>query len=217
MSLELKKRLFTSITLLLSTIIMFFSNLFFVFFLIIFLTVGIVEFLNIINRIHKNIFKKMISNALFISYIFVLFSILLQFSVFYNLKIIIFTIILICISSDIGGYIFGKIFMGPKLSRISPNKTYAGMAGSFLLSIIAASIYSEFFIEKISNITIQEFIFVLIISLISQIGDLIISFFKRKAKLKDTGHILPGHGGLLDRLDGIVFVFLFLFFAKFII
>ena len=107
--------------------------------------------------------------------------------------------------------------MGPKLSRISPNKTYAGMAGSFLLSIIAASIYSEFFIEKISNITIQEFIFVLIISLISQIGDLIISFFKRKAKLKDTGHILPGHGGLLDRLDGIVFVFLFLFFYKFII
>ena len=126
-------------------------------------------------------------------------------------------IMLICIFTDIGGYIFGKIFMGPKLSRISPNKTYAGMAGSFLLSIIAASIYSEFFIEKISNITIQEFIFFLIISLISQIGDLIISFFKRKAKLKDTGHILPGHGGLLDRLDGIVFVFLFLFFAKFII
>ena len=111
MSLELKKRLFTSITLLFSIMIMFFSNLFFVFFLIIFLTIGIVEFLNIINKIHKNIFKKMISNALFISYIFVLFSILLQFSVFYNLKIIIFTILLICISSDVGGYFLVKNLM----------------------------------------------------------------------------------------------------------
>ena len=128
-----------------------------------------------------------------------------------------FLILLICIFTDIGGFIFGNIFKGPKLSKISPNKTYAGMIGGFFLSILAALFYMTIYLEKIDQIKIQEFLFVLIISLVSQVGDLIISFFKRKAKIKDTGKILPGHGGLLDRLDGIIFVFLFLFFAKFII
>ena len=128
-----------------------------------------------------------------------------------------FLILLICIFTDIGGFIFGNIFKGPKLSKISPNKTYAGMIGGFFLSILAALFYMTIYLEKIDQIRIQEFLFVLIISLVSQVGDLIISFFKRKAKIKDTGKILPGHGGLLDRLDGIIFVFLFLFFAKFII
>ena len=201
MSLELKKRLFTSITLLLSTIIMFFSNLFFVFFLIIFLTVGIVEFLNIINRIHKNIFKKMISNALFISYIFVLFSILLQFSVFYNLKIIIFTILLICISSDVGGYFFGKKFNGPKLTKISPNKTIAGSIGALFLSSLTSTITISYLINEI---TLKSFLLGIIISFGVQIGDLFFSFLKRRAHLKDTGNILPGHGGILDRIDGII-------------
>ena len=91
------------------------------------------------------------------------------------------------------------------------------MIGGFFLSILAALFYMTIYLEKIDQIKIQEFLFVLIISLVSQVGDLIISFFKRKAKIKDTGKILPGHGGLLDRLDGTIFVFLFLFFAKFII
>ena len=201
MSLELKKRLLTSTTLLLSIIVMFISNLFFIFFLIIFLTIGIVEFLNIINRIHKNIFKKMISNALFISYIFVLFSILLQFSVFYNLKTIIFTILLICISSDIGGYIFGKKFNGPKLTKISPNKTIAGSIGALFLSSLTSTITISYLINEI---TFQSFLLGIIISLGVQIGDLFISFLKRRARLKDTGNILPGHGGILDRIDGII-------------
>ena len=201
MSPEFKKRLFTSIALLLSIMIMFFSNLFFVFFLIIFLTVGIIEFLNIINKIHKNIFKKIISNALFISYIFVLFSILLQFSVFYNLKIIIFTILLICISSDIGGYIFGKKFNGPKLTKISPNKTIAGSIGALFFSSLTSILTISYLINEI---TFKSFLLGIIISLGVQIGDLFFSFLKRQARLKDTGNILPGHGGILDRIDGII-------------
>ena len=201
MSLELKKRLLTSTTLLLSIMVMFISNLFFIFFLIIFLTIGIVEFLNIINRIHKNIFKKMISNALFISYIFVLFSILLQFSVFYNLKTIIFTILLICISSDVGGYFFGKKFNGPKLTKISPNKTIAGSIGALFLSSLTSTITISYLINEI---TLKSFLLGIIISFGVQIGDLFFSFLKRRAHLKDTGNILPGHGGILDRIDGII-------------
>ena len=201
MSLELKKRLFTSITLFFSLMIMFFSNLFFIFFLIIFLTLGIVEFLNLINKIHKNIFKKIISNTLFISYIFVLFSILLQFSVFYNLKIIIFTILLICISSDIGGYFFGKKFNGPKLTKISPNKTIAGSIGALILSSLTSIITISYLINEI---TLKSFLLGIIISFGVQVGDIFFSFLKRRARLKDTGNILPGHGGILDRIDGII-------------
>ena len=201
MSNEFKKRLFTSIILLFSIAIMFFSNLFFVFFLIIFLTIGIVEFLNIVNKIHKNIFKKIISNTLFISYIFVLFSILLQFSVFYNLKIIIFTTLLICISSDVGGYIFGKKFNGPKLTKISPNKTIAGSIGALFLSSLTSTISISYLINEI---TLKSFLLGIIISLGVQIGDLFFSFLKRRARLKDTGNILPGHGGIIDRIDGII-------------
>ncbi len=201
MSSEFKTRLLTSIILFLSAITMFFSNLIFVFFLIIFLTLGIVEFLNIINKLHKNIFKKIISNTLFIFYIFILFSILLQFSIFYNLKIIIFTILLICISSDVGGYIFGKIFNGPKLTKISPNKTIAGSIGAFFLSSLTSLSLISYLIN---DITIKTFLIGIIISLGVQIGDLFFSYLKRQARLKDTGNILPGHGGILDRIDGII-------------
>ena len=125
----------------------------------------------------------------------------------------IFLLILItCISTDIGGYIFGKIFKGPKLTKISPNKTYAGMFGSFFLSIISASIYFNnlsLFSKSYDDgeIGLQIMIKVLFISLASQIGDLTISFLKRKSKIKNTGKIIPGHGGLLDRIDGMIFAF----------
>tara|TARA_B100001989_G_C24337039_1_gene363048 strand:+ start:55 stop:459 length:405 start_codon:yes stop_codon:yes gene_type:complete len=112
--------------------------------------------------------------------------------------------------TDIGGYIFGKIFKGPRLTKLSPKKTYSGVIGSFFISLISGLIYVKYFGQK-SRIILEsdpEFMILLIlfISLVSQIGDLIISYFKRKAKLKDTGKILPGHGGFLDRIDGIVFV-----------
>ena len=129
------------------------------------------------------------------------------------------TIILICITSDIGGYVFGKILKGPKLTKISPNKTYAGVFGSFLLSLIAGLIYINYFDKKeiIDSDLVSIFLTILFISLISQIGDLVISYFKRKAKLKDTGKLLPGHGGLLDRIDGLIFVFPALFILVLII
>ena len=119
-------------------------------------------------------------------------------------------ILLICISTDIGGYIFGKIFKGPKLTKISPKKTYAGVVGGFFLSIIFANIltnYSELFTDRSFNFGRDEFFFVLIISTVSQIGDIVISYFKRSSKIKDTGKLIPGHGGILDRIDGMIFAF----------
>jgi len=117
-------------------------------------------------------------------------------------------IITVCIFTDIGGYTFGKILKGPKLIKISPNKTYTGVFGSFLLPLVAGLIYIYYFgnIEIVETNNFNVFLMILLISFISQIGDLIVSYFKRKAKLKDTGKILPGHGGLLDRIDGLVFV-----------
>ena len=113
---------------------------------------------------------------------------------------------LICVFTDLGGYIFGKIFKGPKLTKISPNKTYAGMFGSFFLSIISINLFVNYTSLNL-YFTKQLFIFVVLISAISQIGDILISFFKRKSKIKNTGKIIPGHGGLLDRIDGMIFAF----------
>ena len=110
----------------------------------------------------------------------------------------------VCISTDIGGYIFGKTFKGPKLIKISPNKTYAGMIGGYFLSIIFILSYS-YYLEI--ETTIALFIITIFVSSISQIGDIIISYFKRLSKIKNTGNIIPGHGGLLDRIDGMIFSF----------
>ena len=119
-------------------------------------------------------------------------------------------LIIVCIFTDIGGYIFGKIFKGPKLTKVSPNKTYSGVIGSFLISLLFGLIYIKYLGQKSRILLETDLIFIILlilfISLVSQIGDLIISFFKRKARLKDTGKILPGHGGFLDRIDGIIFV-----------
>ena len=127
-----------------------------------------------------------------------------------NFNINVFLLIItICIFTDIGGYIFGKIFKGPKLTKVSPKKTYSGVFGGFLLSLIAGLIFNNYFFidQKIFNKDLFLIMLILFISTISQLGDLIISYFKRKAKIKDTGKIIPGHGGLLDRIDGMIFVF----------
>ena len=111
---------------------------------------------------------------------------------------------LICVSTDIGGYIFGKIFKGPKLTKISPNKTYAGMIGGYFLSLLFISLYFDYINH---HVTITWFVTAILISSVSQIGDIIISYFKRLSKLKNTGNLIPGHGGLLDRIDGMIFAF----------
>ena len=121
-------------------------------------------------------------------------------------------ITLTCVSTDLGGYIFGKIFGGPKLTKLSPKKTYSGMIGAFVFSIVVLILFNKynFISDYYSNKTNINFIFViLIISSVSQIGDIIVSYFKRKAKIKHTGRIIPGHGGLLDRTDGMIFAFPF--------
>jgi len=127
-------------------------------------------------------------------------------------------VVIICVSTDIGGYVFGNIFKGPKLTKISPNKTYSGVIGSFLLSLI----FTNLFLDFLSNVetfefTKEMFLFILLVSLVSQIGDIIISYFKRKSKIKDTGTIIPGHGGILDRIDGMIFAlpFAYVFFLNF--
>ena len=118
-------------------------------------------------------------------------------------------LIIISVSTDIGGFTFGKIFKGPKLTKISPKKTYAGVIGSFIFSILIGTFFIKYYLNIYSN-NIQfnnNFIFLIcILSLISQIGDLIISYFKRVSKLDNTGELIPGHGGILDRIDGIIFV-----------
>ena len=108
----------------------------------------------------------------------------------------------ICISTDIGGYFFGKIFKGPKLTKISPNKTISGAVGSFIFSIFLVPIF-YFSFNNFNNIFNLIFIS-FTISFFCQLGDLLVSYLKRRAKVKDTSNILPGHGGLLDRIDGML-------------
>ena len=125
-------------------------------------------------------------------------------------------ILFICIFTDIGGYAFGRIFKGPKLTKISPKKTYAGVIGGYLFALIFITVFlnnlnhfSEITNIEISSqkITIKNFALTIFISSISQLGDIFISYFKRKSKIKNTGKIIPGHGGLLDRIDGMIFAF----------
>ena len=148
-----------------------------------------------------NNMNKDISNKIF-GFIFFLFS----FYAFYDLSIELFLlifVIMICISTDIGGYFFGKILKGPKLTAISPNKTYAGMIGGYILSLIFLSAIINF--ADYPGTPFQLFIITILLSTVSQVGDIIVSYFKRQASIKNTGNLIPGHGGLLDRIDGMIF------------
>ena len=122
-------------------------------------------------------------------------------------------VLLICISTDIGGYIFGKILKGAKLTKISPKKTYSGVFGGYLLSIIVANSFIDY-VDL--NFHIKEFVIVIVISTISQIGDITVSYFKRLSKIKNTGNLIPGHGGILDRIDGMIFAFPFFYIINLI-
>ena len=198
---NLQKRLFTSIILLSLILLIFSYNLALVYFLIIFGVLSILEFIQLIKKIKLKIISQIFINFIFISYIFIFTVLFFSFVNLSNLKILLFILLLGCVASDIGGFIYGKIIKGPKLTRISPNKTYAGVAGSFVLSILLIFLlfnyYTQIFSYKILVVAVVTSIF-------CQLGDLFFSFLKRKAKLKDTGKIIPGHGGVLDRLDGIL-------------
>ncbi len=156
-----------------------------------------------------NLSKKKPYNILGIIYILLSFYSIYRLRNDFNDDYFYFLFVMtICIATDIGGYVFGKIIKGPKLIKISPNKTYAGSIGGYFLAII----FSIFLLnDKNLNTQIEVdlniFLFVFLISTISQIGDILISYFKRLSKIKDTGKIIPGHGGLLDRVDGMIFAF----------
>jgi phosphatidate cytidylyltransferase len=137
-------------------------------------------------------------------FLFLLISFFTFYEVSNELFDVIFVII-ICISTDIGGYFFGKIFKGPKLTKVSPNKTYAGMLGGYFLSLISLTII--FALVDYKESLIKLLILAILISTISQLGDILISYFKRLSKIKNTGKLIPGHGGLLDRIDGMLFSF----------
>ncbi len=200
---EFEKRLLSSLILI--PIAIFFiiqGSVFFTFFLSILFLVTSYEWFKMNKK--NNLFK-------ILGIFFLLFSFYAAFKIRdeNNFKLFLF-IVIICIFTDIGGYIFGKIFKGPRLTKISPKKTYAGVVGSFLLSLISGLIFVNYLNKdsiKLNTEVLPLFLIILIISFISQVGDLVISYFKRKAKLKDTGKIIPGHGGLLDRIDGLIFVF----------
>ena len=155
----------------------------------------------------------------FLGYVFLLLSFYTAYLIREDL-ILFLSIILICILTDIGGFVLGKTFKGPKLTKISPKKTYAGLIGGYFFSLIFTNILvnnSEIFTQKYYSFGVDEFIFVLIISSISQIGDIIISYFKRLSKIKDSGKLIPGHGGILDRIDGMIFAFPFYYIYNLII
>jgi len=197
---DIKKRLYTSLALLSIVFLTVKFNFFLLYILIVFGTFSLIEFFNIIKIISKNKFLKLIQNLLFIIFIFSFCFLFFFFSNTYQLKIIIFILLFGCISSDIGGLIIGNIFKGPKLTKLSPKKTISGAFGSIFFSIIIVNILFFYFIGILSFNIIAVSI---LVSLGCQTGDLFFSFLKRKAKIKDTGNILPGHGGVLDRLDGI--------------
>ena len=125
----------------------------------------------------------------------------------YNLNFL--WLILIAWLTDIGGYIFGKLFGGPKLIKISPNKTWAGAVGSLILSQFAFLI---FFLNPDYKLNLNIFFFQILLSIIGQAGDILMSYIKRINNKKDASNFIPGHGGFLDRVDGLIWIFIFGYF-----
>ena len=208
MTLELKKRIITSICLLSLLLLMFFYTFILIVSLIVVAIICWVEFYALISKIlvqdnfkdkFLRFFYKMLSLLYLSTIVYFVVSARSQKS---EIEVIISFSILVSIMSDIGGLVVGKIIKGRKLTKVSPNKTVSGSIGSFVFSISLIPFFTNYLPEYEFLIL---FIFTIVISLISQIGDLFISLLKRKAKVKNTSDLLPGHGGILDRVDGIIF------------
>jgi len=208
MTIELKKRILTSLLLLMGLSLMYFYVFILIGALILIGIICWIEFYSMISKIFyndtlKNEVLRFFFKALSLFYLScTIFFILYVKSIKPEFQIFIIYSLLVSITSDIGGFTFGKFFKGMKLTKISPNKTIAGSIGSFFFSIMLI----PFFMSLNSEYSFPYMIVItLLISIISQLGDLFISFLKRKAKVKDTSDLLPGHGGVLDRMDGIIF------------
>ena len=208
MNLELKKRIVTSILLFFLLYLMINYSYILIISLIIISVVTWIEF----NSLIYKVFKKNKKKNLIIKFLFKLLSLIylssLVFLILYieteqtNLKICLIYSILVSIVTDIGGLSIGRTIKGKKLTKISPKKTISGSIGSFLFSLVLVPI---FYNELLEYNLLYLIIITLLISLTSQVGDILISYLKRRAKVKDTSDILPGHGGFLDRIDGIIF------------
>ena len=207
---ELQKRILSSLVLV--PIALFFiikGTYFFNFFILICLALSIYEW-------HYMSIKKEYKIPGIIFLILSFYSAFFFRNEFYGDYLYFIIILFICIFTDIGGYAFGKFFKGPKLTKISPKKTYSGVVGGYLFSIIFITLFFNNldFISELTKIEVtpkqlsfENFFLTIYISTASQFGDIIISFFKRKSNIKDTGKIIPGHGGLLDRIDGMIFAY----------
>ena len=219
MSKNLKKRIITSAILLSLLIIINFSKLFVVGVFIVILFICI-EFSEILSKLvgpglikhhrYSSHPEKLNLKYLFLQIIAIFYVLIVfggsSFEIHGRIgsPVVFLFVISVCFFSDIGGYVIGRTIGGKKLTKISPNKTVSGSIGSFLFSILPLLLFYNFDQHEYS-FSINNILFCLLISLVCQLGDLFISYLKRKAKIKDTGVILPGHGGLLDRVDGIIF------------
>ena len=205
MDIELQKRLLSSLIMIPAALFFILKgSIFFTFFLF-------VVFITTSNEWLEMCKKNKLIKFLGLIFLIVSFYLAYRLRVYEGAYVFIF-VVLISVCTDIGGYIFGKLLKGPKITKISPNKTFSGVVGGFVISLIGALVFYEYMPVNFSSnfgksisLDLYLFFIILMISTVSQIGDLIISYFKRLAKIKDTGKLLPGHGGFLDRVDGIIF------------
>ena len=206
---DLLNRLLTSIVLI-SLLVLSFNYSYILIISLIFVSlISWIEFQGLISKIFKKKsikinFYKITINGLSLIYLTMFSAIIFSGISQDNAKMNMLYLFSICICSDVGGLLFGKIFKGKKLTKISPNKTISGSVGSFILSLCLVPIFHLLLSNQFSNL-IDLILLAILVSFLCQLGDLFISFLKRKAKVKDTGDLLPGHGGILDRIDGILF------------
>ena len=205
---ELKKRISTTAFLMSLLTAMYFYSFVMIIALIVIAMIVWIEFYALISKIlPRNKLKDKLLRFVFKAISLLYLSLLVYFifsieSYYPNLKLYLLYSVLVAVLSDVGGLVIGKTFKGKKLTKFSPNKTVSGSIGSFIFSL---SLIPFFQGKLIAYSLLILIIITILISLTSQLGDLFLSFLKRKAKVKDTSDILPGHGGFLDRVDGIIF------------
>ena len=211
---EFKNRLISSILMVPAIIfIVFLGSYYFIFFLYLCFAISVYEWIKMSNSkayLVPGVFFLMLS---FYSAYKVRYT---SYNEFDGASLFLF-VLFICVLTDLGGYFFGKILKGPKLTKISPKKTISGFVGGFLLPLLTfyVLVKSEILIFDNKNLTenfLSFIFFIITISFISQVGDIAVSYFKRLSGIKNSGNIIPGHGGILDRIDGMIFVFLISYF-----